>query len=66
MTKAMARLIQEENITLDGISGGELYTILSAGFDSARIYCHGNKKSMEELKSYKPVQAPSSWIMKTT
>ncbi|MGB4589855.1 MAG: diaminopimelate decarboxylase [Clostridiaceae bacterium] len=50
MTKAMARLIDEENLSLDVVSGGELYTALSIGFKPERIYFHGNNKSSEELK----------------
>lgn len=50
MTKAMARIIQEEGLGLDVVSGGELYTALEAGFDPARIYFHGNNKSLAELE----------------
>ncbi|AVX20354.1 MULTISPECIES: diaminopimelate decarboxylase [Carboxydocella] len=50
MTKAMARIIQEEGLGLDVVSGGELYTALEAGFDPARIYFHGNNKSPAELE----------------
>lgn len=46
---AMARLIHEENLGLDVVSGGELYTALKAGFPANRIYFHGNNKSIDEL-----------------
>ena len=49
-TKAICRLIQEENMGLDVVSAGELYTALSVNFPVDRIYFHGNNKSPEELK----------------
>lgn len=45
----MARLIYEENLGLDVVSGGELYTALQADFPANRIYFHGNNKSIDEL-----------------
>lgn len=49
LTKAMAKLIAQEGLSLDVVSGGELYTALSAGFPAGRIYFHGNNKSVREL-----------------
>lgn len=49
MTKAMAKLIGEEGLSLDVVSGGELFTALSAGFPAEKIFFHGNNKSLEEL-----------------
>ncbi|MDU4619305.1 MAG: diaminopimelate decarboxylase, partial [Staphylococcus epidermidis] len=34
----MVKLIDEENLQLDVVSEGELYTALEAGFDSKRIH----------------------------
>lgn len=48
-TTAMCRIIDEEGLGLDVVSGGELYTALQANFPAARIYFHGNNKSREEL-----------------
>lgn len=48
-TMAMCKLIEEENLGLDVVSGGELYTALKAGFPASCIYFHGNNKSKEEL-----------------
>ncbi|HEY8909784.1 MAG TPA: diaminopimelate decarboxylase [Desulfosporosinus sp.] len=48
-TLAMCRIIDEEGLGLDVVSGGELYTALQANFSAARIYFHGNNKSPEEL-----------------
>ncbi|SDL56008.1 diaminopimelate decarboxylase [Dendrosporobacter quercicolus] len=48
-TVAMCRLAEEENMGLDVVSGGELYTALQAGFPADRIYFHGNNKTAPEL-----------------
>lgn len=49
LCKEMVRLAEQENLSLDVVSGGELYTALEAGFPSERIHFHGNNKSEEEL-----------------
>lgn len=49
-TMAMYRIVEEEGLGLDVVSGGELYTAVQAGFDTSRIYFHGNNKSAEELQ----------------
>lgn len=49
-TIAMVQLAEEEGLSLDVVSGGELYTALAAGFPSERIHFHGNNKSLEELE----------------
>ena len=46
---AVYRLFAEEGLSADVASGGELHTAMRAGFDPARIYLHGNAKSVEEL-----------------
>jgi len=46
---AMCRLMEQEGLGLDVVSGGELYTALAAGFPQGKIYFHGNNKSIEEL-----------------
>ena len=46
---AMAKLVAEEGLGLDVVSGGELYTALKAGFPAERLYFHGNNKSRQEL-----------------
>ena len=46
---AMCRLIHEEGLSLDIVSGGELYTALKADFPASKIYMHGNNKTYEEL-----------------
>lgn len=47
--KAMCKIADEEGLCLDVVSGGELYTALSAGFPVEKILFHGNNKTLEEL-----------------
>ncbi|MEE1013986.1 MAG: diaminopimelate decarboxylase [Clostridia bacterium] len=47
--KAMYRIVKEEGMGVDVVSGGELYTALKAGFPAEKIYFHGNNKTKEEL-----------------
>ncbi|MDC2866028.1 diaminopimelate decarboxylase, partial [Bacillus sp. BP-3] len=46
----MCRLAAEENMSLDVVSSGELYTALQAGFPAERIHFHGNNKTEEEMR----------------
>lgn len=45
-----AQLIKNEGLSIDVVSGGELYTVLKAGFPPKKIFFHGNNKLDEELK----------------
>lgn len=45
-----AKIIKEEDIFIDVVSGGELYTVLKAKFPTDRIYFHGNNKLKKELE----------------
>ncbi len=47
--QAIYRIADEENIGVDVVSGGELYTALKAGFPAEKIYMHGNNKLDYEL-----------------
>lgn len=47
---AMCRIAEEEGLSLDVVSDGELYTALRAGFPPERIHFHGNNKTLEELE----------------
>ncbi|MNJ36634.1 Diaminopimelate decarboxylase [compost metagenome] len=47
---AMCRLVEEEGLSLDVVSEGELYTAIQAGFPAGRIHFHGNNKTLEELE----------------
>ncbi|MGE5529957.1 MAG: diaminopimelate decarboxylase [Patescibacteria group bacterium] len=46
----ICRLIAEEGLDLDVVSGGELYTALTAGFPTSCLFMHGNNKSPAELE----------------
>ncbi|HEX7057570.1 MAG TPA: diaminopimelate decarboxylase [Bacilli bacterium] len=48
--KAMCRLADEEGLSLDVVSDGELYTALQAGFPAERIHFHGNNKTPAEIE----------------
>lgn len=50
LTLAMSRLVHEEGLSLDVVSGGELYTAIKAGYPAQNIYFHGNNKSLTELQ----------------
>ncbi len=47
--KEMYRIVDSEGLCADVVSGGELYTALSAGFPAEKIGFHGNNKTPEEL-----------------
>ncbi|MBQ0138689.1 MAG: diaminopimelate decarboxylase [Kurthia sp.] len=46
---AIYQVAAQEGLSVDVVSGGELYTALQAGFPSGKIHFHGNNKSIEEL-----------------
>lgn len=50
LTTAICRIMDEEGLSLDVVSGGELYTALKADFPAERIYFHGNNKSPAEIR----------------
>lgn len=50
LTIAMCKLINEEGLALDVVSGGELYTAIKSGFPMDKVYFHGNNKTMEEIE----------------
>lgn len=47
---AMYQIIHQENISIDVVSGGELFIAKQAGFPGNRINFHGNNKSKQELE----------------
>ena len=47
---AIAKIVAEEGLGLDVVSGGELAVVESAGVDMGRVYFHGNNKTPEELE----------------
>lgn len=48
--KAMYKIIKEENMGIDVVSGGEIYTAVQAGFPMEKAYFHGSNKSYNELE----------------
>lgn len=48
--KEIYRIVGDEGLGIDVVSGGELYTAMSVGFDPAKIFFHGNNKTVEELR----------------
>ena len=47
--KEMLRIIKDNNLSLDTVSYGELYTAKMVDFDFSKIYFHGNNKSYNDL-----------------
>ena len=50
LTKYMCKLVCEEGLCLDVVSGGELYTAYKAGMPMENILFHGNNKTVDEVK----------------
>ena len=47
--KEICRIMADEGMGLDVVSGGELYTAINAGFPAERIMFHGNNKDDDEI-----------------
>src|SRR5918993_2464476 len=50
LSPALMRILVEEGIGLDVVSGGEIYAGLLAGVDPSEMIFHGNNKSRAELE----------------
>lgn len=50
LTVQMCKLLREENMSLDVVSGGELYTAYKADFPLEKVMFHGNNKTIEEIE----------------
>lgn len=50
LTVQMCKLIAEEGMCLDVVSGGELYTAYKAQFPLERVLFHGNNKTIDEIE----------------
>ncbi|AGA58038.1 MAG: diaminopimelate decarboxylase [Thermobacillus sp.] len=48
-TMAICAVAEQEGLSLDVVSGGELHTALKAGFPAKRIHFHGNNKTPDEI-----------------
>lgn len=51
LTLGIAPLIEQEGLSMDVASLGELYVALQAGFPAAKIAVHGNNKSIAEIEA---------------
>jgi len=49
LCRGLARILAEEGLGMDVVSGGELATARAAGFPGENIYFHGNNKLPSEL-----------------
>ena len=47
---AIYKIVEQEKVGVDVVSGGELYTAVKAGFPADKIYMHGNNKLHSELE----------------
>ena len=45
----ICKIINSENLGIDVVSGGELYTAIKSGITADKIMFHGNNKTIEEL-----------------
>ena len=50
LTVGMIKLINEEGLYLDVVSGGELYTAYKSGISMDKIYFHGSNKTLDEIE----------------
>lgn len=48
--KQIYRIMSEEGMGVDVVSGGELYTAKEAGFDLTKIFFHSNNKTEDEIE----------------
>ena len=47
--KDIYRIVKDEGMSVDVVSGGEIYTAKEAGFPMERVYFHGNNKTDDEI-----------------
>lgn len=50
MNMGLVKLMEQEGMGLDVVSGGELYTAIQAGFPMERVLFNGNNKTIQELE----------------
>ena len=49
-SKFIYKVVKEEGLGIDVVSGGELYTAIKSDFPMDKVYFHGNNKTVDELK----------------
>ncbi len=47
--KGIYQIVKSENMSIDVVSGGEIYTAKESGFPMERVYFHGNNKTDYEI-----------------
>ncbi len=47
--KAIYSIVSDYGFACDVVSGGEIATILKTGFDTSKVYFHGNNKTLSEI-----------------
>ncbi|ADO84427.1 diaminopimelate decarboxylase [Ilyobacter polytropus] len=50
LTTGMCQIVDRHGLSMDVVSGGELFTVKSAGFPMEKVHMHGNNKTWEELE----------------
>jgi diaminopimelate decarboxylase len=50
MNMGLIKLMEQEGMGLDVVSGGEIYTAVQAGFPMERVLFNGNNKTAEEIQ----------------
>jgi diaminopimelate decarboxylase len=50
MSMALVKLMEQEGMGLDVVSGGEIYTAVQAGFPMERVLFNGNNKTAQEIE----------------
>jgi diaminopimelate decarboxylase len=50
MNMGLCKLVEQEGLGLDVVSGGELFTAIQAGFPMQKVFFNGNNKTTEELE----------------
>ncbi len=48
--KNIYEIVSSEDLYIDVVSGGELYTAYKAGFDTSKMYFHGNNKTDADIE----------------
>lgn len=48
--KAIYEVVKQEGMYIDVVSGGEIFTANSVGFDMSKAYFHGNNKTVQEIE----------------
>ncbi len=48
-TSAVAKILSQEGLGFDVVSGGEIYTVYKSGADMKKVLFNGNNKSFDEL-----------------